>query len=220
MAHQYTVTAAPWSQRPLTRDKSRILIIGHTNAGKTSILHRVADTTQSPIVFQGNKEVQLSPSLNRGGHNINDEFMFSNYASYVFHDSCGFEAGSDKELGIVQEFIQQRAEQTRPQDRLHAIWYCVPMDHSHPELDLKYFKDICPDQSVPVIVVFTKYDQFLRNVRMNLEDYGNPDDNTISDEAERQFKEHYLCHLSDDVRIAQTTNALRCSSRSDSRSAE
>ena len=54
---------------------------------------------------------------------------------------------------------------------------------------------------VPVIVVFTKYDQFLRNVKWNLEeDYENLDDNTISDEAERQFKEHYLCHLSDGVR--------------------
>lgn len=53
---------------------------------------------------------------------------------------------------------------------------------------------------VPVIVVFTKYDQFLRNVKWNLEDYGNPDDSTISDEAERQFQEHYLCHLNDGVR--------------------
>lgn len=56
---------------------------------------------------------------------------------------------------------------------------------------------------VPIIVVFTKYDQFLRNVKMNLEDYGNPDDNTISDEAERQFQEHYLCHLSDGVRYVR-----------------
>ena len=55
---------------------------------------------------------------------------------------------------------------------------------------------------VPIIVVFTKYDQFLRNVKMNLDDYGNPDDKTISDEAERQFKEHYLCHL-DGVRFVR-----------------
>jgi hypothetical protein len=55
---------------------------------------------------------------------------------------------------------------------------------------------------VPIIVVFTKYDQFLRNVKMNLEDYGNPDANTIYDEAERQFEEHYLCHL-DGVRFVR-----------------
>jgi hypothetical protein len=57
--------------------------------------------------------------------------MFSNYARYIFHDSCGFEAGSDnEELRIVQEFIQQRAGQTRPQDRLHAIWFALSnLDH-------------------------------------------------------------------------------------------
>ena len=47
---------------------------------------------------------------------------------------------------------------------------------------------------VSIIVVFTKYDQFLRNVKIELEDYGNPYDN-LSDEAERQFEEHYLRHI-------------------------
>ena len=56
MAYKYTATASP--RRSLTRDKSRILIVGHTNAGKTSILQRVADTTQSPVVFQGNEAVR------------------------------------------------------------------------------------------------------------------------------------------------------------------
>ena len=55
---------------------------------------------------------------------------------------------------------------------------------------------------VPVIAVFTKCDQFLRNVKMHLEDYGNPDDN-LSDAAERQFNEHYLAHLGDGARFVQ-----------------
>ena len=55
---------------------------------------------------------------------------------------------------------------------------------------------------VPVIAVFTKHDQFLRNVQIHLEDYGNSDDN-INDVATRHFKEHYLHHLSDDVRFVQ-----------------
>ena len=92
------------------------------------------------------------------------------------------------------------------------------MDNQRPELDLKHFKDICPDENgkplltfpmifthefpVPVIVVFTKYDQFLRNVKWHLEDYGNPDDD-ITDAAERQFREHYLSHLGDGVRFVQ-----------------
>ncbi len=41
---------------------------------------------------------------------------------------------------------------------------------------------------VPVVVVFTKYDQFLCNVEMHLVDYPNeyPDSN-LSEAAEKQF---------------------------------
>ena len=88
------------------------------------------------------------------------------------------------------------------------------MDNQRPELDLKHLGDICPDKSgafswnadpcgrewlthqfqVPVIVVFTKYDQFLRNVKIHLEDFGKINDD-VSGVAGRQFKEHYLHRL-------------------------
>ena len=55
---------------------------------------------------------------------------------------------------------------------------------------------------VPVIAVFTKYDQFLHNVRIHLEDYGGPNDK-ISDAVESQFNEHYLAHLGDGARFVQ-----------------
>jgi hypothetical protein len=98
----------------------------------------------------------------------------------------------------------------------HGFRYCVPMDGHRPGLDLKFYKDICPDQNgvslrtimtlllkhfkVPIIVVFTKYDQFLRNVKMEVSDY--PDkylDRSVSEVAKEQFQEHYLCPLGDDV---------------------
>ena len=53
---------------------------------------------------------------------------------------------------------------------------------------------------VPVIAVFTKYDQFLRNVRMDVLD--DPDKylgRSVSEVAEEQFQEHYLHPLGDDV---------------------
>ena len=55
---------------------------------------------------------------------------------------------------------------------------------------------------VPVVAVFTKYDQFLRNVKIDLEDYGNPGDN-ISDAVERLFKKHYLRHLGEGARFVR-----------------
>ena len=50
-------------------------------------------------------------------------------------------------------------------------------------------------------MVFTKFDQFLRNVEMHLVDY--PDefaaDSKVSEVAEEQFQEHYLRPLGDEV---------------------
>ena len=100
------------------------------------------------------------------------------------------------------------------------------MDNQRPQLDLKFYKDICPDQNgasfrmfrtvfnksleVPVIVVFTKHDQFLRNVEMHLSDY--PDeylDSNVSEVAEKQFQEHYLCPLGDNIRFVQLESGFQ-----------
>jgi|SRR6266850_1305029 len=99
--------------------------------------------------------------IQRGEHNVNDELIFSSYDSYVFHDSCGFEAGSEAELGIVKAFLNGRLHERRLKNRLHVIWfvrlsiynckvtgivfrYCVSMVTDRPSLNLRNFKDICP----------------------------------------------------------------------------
>ncbi|KAF8265579.1 hypothetical protein EI94DRAFT_1735398 [Lactarius quietus] len=180
----------------------RVLIIGRANAGKTSILQRVCETTESPTIYRGNEgsEVPLDPSMDRGEHTIEDELVFSNHMGYVFHDSRGIESGSEEELQILQEFIRRKCRAKLLRSRLHAIWYCVPMDNQRPQLDLKFCKGICPDQNVPIIVVFTKYDQFLRNVEMHISDYPNEYPNAnVSEVAENIFQEHYLRPLGDNV---------------------
>jgi hypothetical protein len=47
---------------------------------------------------------------------------------------------------------------------------------------------------VPVIAVFTKYDQFRRNIKMKLEDQ-NRDPALLDAEAESIFSQHYLARL-------------------------
>ncbi|KAN0137762.1 hypothetical protein V8E53_004246 [Lactarius tabidus] len=193
-------------RRRIPQIQFRVLIIGRANAGKTTILQRVCETTESPIIYRGNEEVKLDPTMERGEHRIDDELVFSNHQGYVFHDSRGIESGSIDELGILRDFIRRKCGERKLRDRLHAIWYCVPMDNQRPQLDLKFYKDICPDQNVPVIAVFTKYDQYLRNVEMHLVDY--PDefrylDNRVSQVAQHQFQEQYLHPLGDDVRFVR-----------------
>ena len=63
---------------------------------------------------------------------------------------------------------------------------------------------------VPVIVVFTKYDQFLRNVRMDMLD--DPDlypDRSVSEVAKEQFEEHYVHPLDDDIGYVQLESKLQ-----------
>ena len=52
--------------------------------------------------------------------------------------------------------------------------------------------------------MFTKHDQFLRNVAMNLVDFpSDHPDSSVSETAKRLFEEHYLHPLGDDVRYVQ-----------------
>ncbi|KAH8995852.1 hypothetical protein EDB86DRAFT_1069053 [Lactarius hatsudake] len=201
----FSNTVVQQHRRRIPEVQFRVLIIGRANAGKTSILQRICETTESPVIHRGWEEVRLDPSMERGEHTIDDELVFSNHKGYVFHDSRGIESGSTEELGILQAFIRRKCGQRRLRDKLHAIWYCVPMDNQRPQLDLRFFKDICPDGNVPVVVVFTKYDQFQRNVRIHVEDFGSPDDN-VSDVAEKQFEKHYLGALDDGVIFVRLEN--------------
>ena len=64
--------------------------------------------------------------MQRGLHNIEDEIVFANHEGYVFHDSRGFEAGSEDELKTVQAFVRRKSREELLRDRLHAIWF-VPL---------------------------------------------------------------------------------------------
>ena len=51
------------------------------------------------------------------------------------------------------------------------------------------------DFQVPVIAVFTKYDQFRRNIRMNLDDEGHDLEIDLDAEVENRFNQQYLASL-------------------------
>ena len=92
------------------------------------------------------------------------------------------------------------------------------MDTIRPELDFKCFNKICLDKNgvlqcdymnwdwhgilqVPVIALFTKYDQFRRNIQMNLADKPDKQHNhplsemEIDAEVESTFQREYFAHL-------------------------
>ncbi|KAJ7859978.1 hypothetical protein B0H14DRAFT_2506506 [Mycena olivaceomarginata] len=118
------------SQAPRTRRlpdvKFRVLVAGRANAGKTTILQRVCETTESPEVYRvtidahGTEIRELERS--RGEHDVSDELVFSNHPGYIFHDSRGLESGGTDELGGVQNFIRDRSQRRKLKERLHVVW--------------------------------------------------------------------------------------------------
>ncbi|KAG5635971.1 hypothetical protein H0H81_009517 [Sphagnurus paluster] len=114
----------------------RILVIGRANAGKTTILQKVCNTTDQPEIFdkEGNKLDQdvLKPTGGRGIHSINNEMIFQSNPGFVFHDSRGFEAGADNKLNLVKGFLDSRLKEQKLDQQLHAIWYCLPLDNARP----------------------------------------------------------------------------------------
>ncbi|KAG1842103.1 hypothetical protein C8R48DRAFT_665541 [Suillus tomentosus] len=154
----------------------RILVIGRANAGKTTILQRVCNTRDQPEIYNSKGEkIDLTGSRGvscalsrchkftcpqRGLHDIDDEVVFPSNPGFIFHDSRGFEAGGVSEFDKVQTFIIERSKETKITKRLHTIWFCIPMDEacrSFTAAENKFFSQ-CDTGSIPVIVVFTKFD--------------------------------------------------------------
>ncbi|KAG2038266.1 era-like GTP-binding protein [Suillus americanus] len=147
----------------------RILVIGRANAGKTTILQRVCNTRDNPVIYNGDgKKIDptvLNASRERGLHDIENEMVFQSNPGFVFHDSRGFEAGGESEFNKVKAFIAARSKETKLRNQLHVIWFCIPMDEasrSFTEGERKFFSQCDTgsnsQSSVPVMLLFTKFD--------------------------------------------------------------
>ncbi|KIK13288.1 hypothetical protein PISMIDRAFT_646179 [Pisolithus microcarpus 441] len=161
--------------------------MGRANAGKTTILQRVCNTTDKPEIFNGKGgKVDASVvegSLTRGHHIIEDELVFQSNPGFVFHDSCGFEAGSEEQFDMMKNFVRDRAKRIRLDERIHAIWFCIPLNESHRMVMAaeKKFFDECDTGYVPVILLATKADTLELEAFEKLEEQGlNVDDETGS----------------------------------------
>lgn len=82
--------------------------------------------------------------------------------------------GSDDEAIYrrVHDFISSRNTESRPlQERIHCVWYCVASEEERPisRLETRFFSgeiaSIAPQ--VPVILAFTKYDDFVSKVQLD-----------------------------------------------------
>ncbi|KAI6141976.1 hypothetical protein BKA82DRAFT_126024, partial [Pisolithus tinctorius] len=185
-------------------DRFRVLVVGRANAGKTTILQRVCNTTDQPEVFNGEGQkvdpTVVQGSIKRGHHNIEDELVFRSNPRFVFHDSCGFEAGSEDQFDSMKRFVMDRARTPKLNKRIHAIWFCIPSTDVHRMVtaaETKFF-DECDAGSVPVIVLLTKADTLELQAIEQLEDEElNVDDATKVAALQKEILHNNIAKLKD-----------------------
>ncbi|KAJ7085902.1 GTP-binding protein [Mycena epipterygia] len=193
----------------------RILVIGRTNTGKTTLLKKVCNSIEDPEIFgpygnpipanvvegsSGVASLRLlshSPSdvSQRGSHDIDNQLIFKSNPQYIFHDSCGFESGSLAETNKVKSFIAKHADGNRLSEQLHAIWYCLATDTNRPllEADEDFFgTDVVG--KVPVIAILTKCEAVASEAFQDLldENEGIPDATLVDQNAQKMLDTRFV----------------------------
>ncbi|KAJ7774044.1 hypothetical protein B0H16DRAFT_1304156 [Mycena metata] len=139
----------------------RILVVGRTNAAKTTLLKRLCHSDENPEVFDAGGDAVLAKltTPQRPPHDINNQLIFRSNPHTIFHVSRGFESGSGEEMDKVKKFITQRTASPLLAEKLHVIWYCLPTDTNRPfsKAEERFFNNDITGK-VPVFVVFTKLD--------------------------------------------------------------
>ncbi|KAK7472045.1 hypothetical protein VKT23_000156 [Stygiomarasmius scandens] len=176
----------------------RILVLGKTGAGKSSIINAAFGVTDANV------------SHSRVGESdIYQEITSPQNPRFVLHDSKGFATGEIDNLQTVKRFIDEKAQPTLDiKDKLHAIWcgwkdlcpsyltdlqvihrYCIEIPTENGALfevaDSEFMKiDL---QKVPIIVVFTKFDLLVSKLEMEAVDLLSEDDEDLSEDDIRNI---------------------------------
>ncbi|KAG1869352.1 hypothetical protein DFJ58DRAFT_723203 [Suillus subalutaceus] len=161
----------------------RILVIGKTGVGKSSLINRAFGVQNATASHDKPGEVS-----------IDHEFISLQNNKFVLHDSKGFEPGEKDNLKIVRDFIDHRRKMPYLKDQLHAVWWGLRLNAFVRQADdmqgfaLKYpaqagvyLRPVWSNFShrsargswetvkVPIVAVFTKYDTLLDRVERTLD---------------------------------------------------
>ncbi|KAJ7656154.1 hypothetical protein DFH06DRAFT_1132634 [Mycena polygramma] len=197
-------------RRPSCRGCARPPTVPRSGEQETSTEKRFesrqAQTIESQLRMLTTKQIpQLDPTSERGQHDVSDELVFTKHPGYVFHDSRGFENGDEDQLKIIQDFVRERSQRARLQERLHAIWFCIPTDNHRPGLNIAPFNNICPDKNV-----FTKCEALRHITKCNLQDDDEDDgDDNVLAMTEKIFEKEYLGKFDEQPRFVRLAGC-RC----------
>ncbi|KAL4077788.1 hypothetical protein J3A83DRAFT_4156097 [Scleroderma citrinum] len=167
----------------------RILIIGKTGVGKTSLINSTFGIDEARPEHEergkANIEIPLYSKLNE---------------HFVLHDSNGFEPGENTNLADVKRFIERRKTHSDVNEQLHAVWlsFQVPVERLGHRLMEAGMEDFLRDKGeilgdIPTIFVFTKYDMLTEDIErrwvLEKKDYT---EEQLDSEADKYLKQRCI----------------------------
>lgn len=169
----------------------RILVVGRTTSGKITLLSKVCnpDNATKPVIYdEGGRNISLTGisgnlrekalsfftgdkyddiilrSSKRGFHDIYHQITYPG-SRFVFHAAKGT---SSRDIRQIRHFMCDRESALSTAERLHAIWFCIPMNNISPfsDVELSFLNEA--SRKLPVVIVFTKFEAQLDKAKFDL----------------------------------------------------
>ncbi|EAQ88852.1 hypothetical protein CHGG_05471 [Chaetomium globosum CBS 148.51] len=144
--------------------KFRLLVLGNPESTKRELFTKI---------FGVDLEKKLVDDAFSAGHDIEQELdLHGQNSRLAIHTNLNAGAGDDANYERIRDFLSSRAtSSTKQEDRIHCVWYCVASEEgrSVTELEQRFFFGGLHSASpwVPLILVFTKYDEFVSQVKLD-----------------------------------------------------
>ncbi|KAK4198042.1 hypothetical protein QBC40DRAFT_96697 [Triangularia verruculosa] len=192
------VTLSPPSTFLSPCSKFRLLVLGNPESTKQELFSKV---------FGVDLEKRLVSDTFGPKHNIESELDLEGQNDRLaIHASPNFLNGEGKNYDRVLDFISSRSASIDQADHVHMIWYCVSASEENrgiSDLEKQFFTQDLASIRVPIVLVYTKYDEFVSQVMLEWMKGAGSTESGISkvavghilkDLSSNRFEEEVGCH--------------------------